>query len=198
MGAWDVNGLEDAIPAVLGLWESMRGGELQALRARVAELEAERHSTNESLDDAVQCLRERQTEREALVEQMRAGQTWQRGRNPELVSENHVSQSELREIFGIPLTSPWGDEPAVKCRCDEPDADPYACEADDCTAEFSELNPFGGGPVEGHDAKASRVCGECGWRTSVWHVADGSAEAELHEHTVRVHTGAAAEAGDGS
>lgn len=40
MGAWDVSGLETALPAVLGLWESMRGGELVALRARVAELEA--------------------------------------------------------------------------------------------------------------------------------------------------------------
>ncbi|MDX3714363.1 hypothetical protein PV733_36660 [Streptomyces europaeiscabiei] len=57
MGAWDVDGLEAALPAVLGLWERMRGGELAALKARVAELEAERHSTNEALDDAVQALR---------------------------------------------------------------------------------------------------------------------------------------------
>ncbi len=74
------------------------------------------------------------------------------------------------------------------CRCDEPDADPYACEADDCTGEFSELSPFGGGPVQGHDAKVSRTCG-CGWRTSVWHVNDGSAEEELHGHVTRVHGG---------
>lgn len=76
------------------------------------------------------------------------------------------------------------------CRCDEPDADPYACEADDCSGEFSELNPFGGGsgPVQGHDAKVSRTCG-CGFRTTVWHVDDGSAEAELHEHVTRVHGG---------
>ncbi|MGW3135959.1 hypothetical protein [Streptomyces sp. NPDC001139] len=39
MGAWDVSGLEDALPAVLALWEQMRGGELLRLRARVAELE---------------------------------------------------------------------------------------------------------------------------------------------------------------
>ena len=57
MGAWDVDGLKAALPAVLGLWERMRGGELLALKARVAELEAERHSTNEALDDAVQALR---------------------------------------------------------------------------------------------------------------------------------------------
>lgn len=40
-GYWDMGGLETAIPAVLGLWESMRGGELERLRARVAELEAD-------------------------------------------------------------------------------------------------------------------------------------------------------------
>ena len=90
-------------------------------------------------------------------------------------------------------------DPVAVCRCDEPDADPYECEADDCTSEFSELNPFGGGsgPVEGHDAKVSRVCG-CGWRTSVWHVDDGSAEAELHGHVVRVHGGTYPSAGGGS
>lgn len=33
--------------------------EMSALRARVAELESERHSTNEALDDAVQALRAR-------------------------------------------------------------------------------------------------------------------------------------------
>ncbi|MYU22901.1 hypothetical protein [Streptomyces sp. SID8352] len=39
-GYWDWGYLETAIPAVLGLWESMRGGELERLRARVAELES--------------------------------------------------------------------------------------------------------------------------------------------------------------
>lgn len=57
MGAWDVSGLETALPAVLGLWESMRGSELVKLRARVAELEAERHVTNEALSDAAVQLR---------------------------------------------------------------------------------------------------------------------------------------------
>ena len=84
-------------------------------------------------------------------------------------------------------------EPITKpvCRCDETDADPYACEAEpeDCKGEFSELNPFGGAPVHGHDAKISRTCG-CGWRTSAWHVDDGSAEEELHGHVTRVHGGA--------
>lgn len=84
------------------------------------------------------------------------------------------------------------------CRCPQDDdrprpfapvVDPYSCEAEDCRSYFSELSPFGvqGGPVHGHDAKVSRVCGTCGWRTSVWHVDDGSAEEELHGHVVRVH-----------
>jgi hypothetical protein len=83
------------------------------------------------------------------------------------------------------------------CRCpvgDEsrpfaPVVDPYMCEAANCHGYFSELDPFGGGPVQGHDAKVSRTCG-CGWTTTVWHVADGSAEAELHGHVVSVHGGA--------
>jgi hypothetical protein len=83
------------------------------------------------------------------------------------------------------------------CRCPQDDdgprpfapvVDPYSCEADDCHGYFAELSPFGGGgPVPGHDAKVSRVCGVCGWRTSVWHVDDGSAEEELHRHVTRVH-----------
>jgi len=82
------------------------------------------------------------------------------------------------------------NEPAAICRCNEPDADPYACEADDCSYEFSELNPFGGStlPVEKASADVSRICG-CGWRTSVWHVDDGSAEEELHSHVARAHNG---------
>jgi hypothetical protein len=173
-----------------------------ALKQRIAQLEAERHSTNEALDDAVKALRadrdriaEMEAQREALTVRLRAGQHWQRGHTPELVSENLVSQSELREIFSIPLTAPWEDKPATKCRCDEPGADPYECEADDCSGHFSELNPFGGGPVQGHDAKVFRVCGMCGWRTSVWHVADGSADEELHGHVAQVHGGAAPDSG---
>lgn len=50
MGAWDVSGLDTALPAVLGLWEQMRGGELAALRAEVASL-------NESLTAAGERLR---------------------------------------------------------------------------------------------------------------------------------------------
>jgi hypothetical protein len=79
----------------------------------------------------------------------------------------------------------------ITCRCDEPDADPYECEADDCTGYFSELNPHGGSarPVNETSAEVSRTCPRCGWQTSVWHVDDGSAEAELHEHVKRLHAG---------
>jgi hypothetical protein len=82
------------------------------------------------------------------------------------------------------------DTPRAVCRCAEPDADPYACEAEDCTAEFSELSPFGGTPYGAErDAKVSRRCPVCGWHTSVWHVDDGSAEEELHGHVTRLHGG---------
>ncbi len=37
MGAWDVDGLEAALPAVLGLWERMRGGELERLRSQATD-----------------------------------------------------------------------------------------------------------------------------------------------------------------
>jgi hypothetical protein len=79
----------------------------ERLTARVAELEAQR---------------------EALAERLLAGQRWERGRDPELVSENFVSQSELRSIFGIPLAPPWADgitrriAPVQALRDDEPAA----------------------------------------------------------------------------
>lgn len=57
--------------AVCADWKGLRayGARMQSvnagLRARVSELEAERHSTNEALDDAVQALRARETARSA-------------------------------------------------------------------------------------------------------------------------------------
>jgi hypothetical protein len=86
---------------------------------------------------------------------------------------------------GIPLTADLV-ETVVKCRCDEPGADPYSCEADDCTTEFSELNSFGSArPVNVPGIEVSRTC-RCGW-TTAWHVDDGSAEEELHHHIARAH-----------
>lgn len=166
--------------------------------AYAAGLEAERHSTNESLDDAVQALRLLNTQRGDVDQLVEAA---------EAAGEDCVDVGDLITALALgtdderaaadgitrrfaPSQVLREDEPTPKCRCSEPDVDPYACEAEDCTHEFSELNPFdgGSGPVEGHDAKVSRACG-CGFRTTVWHVADGSAEAELHEHVVRVHGG---------
>lgn len=233
---------------------AVRDAEVERLRARVAELETERHSTNEALDDAVQELRARQTgpalpwahampdddlheflgdlvsaamgrwrsepevpDRTVLADIEKVCADWRTPGEglrsdpepepaPDAVTRVFAPVASLREPepeFHAYLHHPYqrehdmpetggvsATEPADVCRCDEPDVDPYECEADDCTAEFSELNPFGGGgPVEGHDAKVSRVCG-CGWRTSVWHVNDGSAEEELHGHVVRLHGGA--------
>lgn len=85
------------------------------------------------------------------------------------------------------------------CRCPGDDGprpfapvvDPYSCEADDCSGYFPELDPFGlARSVNEPSAEVSRTCGRCGWRTSVWHVDDGSAEEELHGHVVLVHGGA--------
>lgn len=71
-----------------------------------------------------------------------------------------------------------------------PVVDPYSCEADDCHGSFSELNPFGGSrSVNEASAEVFCVCGQCDYRTSVWHVDDGSAEEELHRHVARVHGG---------
>jgi hypothetical protein len=86
------------------------------------------------------------------------------------------------------------------CRCprDEDDYyrpfapvfDPYACEADDCHGHASELYPFGATrSVHQRSAEVSRECGQCGFRTTVWHVDDGSAEEELYRHVSRVHRG---------
>jgi hypothetical protein len=98
--------------------------ELEALRVEVAALREERHSPNESVSLASEQMRadrdridglestntalrarlaEVEGQRAALAERLRAGQTWRQGR---LVSEDVVSQSELREMFGIPLAAP--------------------------------------------------------------------------------------------
>jgi hypothetical protein len=198
------------------------------LERRVAELLVERHSTNESLDDALKALRadrDRIAELEAWKaadEEVRPHREASAAASMRIMAKLDTRIRQVRflhtkhrnsehcqhdgerwpcptlDALGsdgvtkriVPVHALREDEPATKCRCGEPGVDPYACEAEDCTHEFSELNPFGGGsgPVEGHDAKVSRTCG-CGWQTSVWHVADGSAEEELHGHVVRAHGG---------
>lgn len=70
------------------------------------------------------------------------------------------------------------------------DGDPYACESEDCTYPFPELNPFGVvGQARERDLKIVRTCGHCGWKTQPWHVDDGSAECDLHGHVKRAHGG---------
>lgn len=97
----------------------------------------------------------------------------------------HVATAQIADANTCPEP-----ETTAPCRCYEPDADPYECEAENCTWEFSELNPFGGSrSVNVPSAEVSRTCGACGWRTSVWHVDDGSAEAELYDHVKEHHNG---------
>ncbi|MEU0671306.1 hypothetical protein ABZ330_00140 [Streptomyces sp. NPDC006172] len=90
--------------------------ELERLRSQVAALLEERHSTNESLSEVAEALRvqrdriaELEGQRAALAARLRAGQRWKQGRTPPLVTEDFVSQDELRSIFGIPLTAPWDE-----------------------------------------------------------------------------------------
>lgn len=72
---------------------------IEQLRARAAELEAQRA---------------------ALAVRLRAGQRWRRGRSMPLISQDFVSQDELRDIFGIQLTAPWdapAEDPCHPCGC---------------------------------------------------------------------------------
>lgn len=73
-----------------------RDGEIERLKARVAELEAGRA---------------------ALAARLRAGQVWQQGRSMPLVSQDYVPQDELRTMFGIPLVAPWDEDPCLPCGC---------------------------------------------------------------------------------
>jgi hypothetical protein len=86
--------LETSARLRLALESAQRGRRVQ--RDRIDGLE----STNAALRDRLAVL---EGQRAALAERLRAGQTWRQGR---LVSEDTVSQSELREIFGIPLAAP--------------------------------------------------------------------------------------------
>ncbi|MFC7880450.1 hypothetical protein ACFUVV_00980 [Streptomyces sp. NPDC057376] len=54
-------------------------------------------------------VRHLQAQRAALAVRLRAGQRWEQGRAQPLVSQDYVSQDELRSIFGIELTAPWDD-----------------------------------------------------------------------------------------
>ncbi|MFI2632574.1 hypothetical protein ACH5A2_19580 [Streptomyces collinus] len=115
---------------------------------------------------------------------------WEQPTQAQIKARMVARRNARKAVCRCPLDDEW--------RPFAPVFDPYMCEAADCHGYTSEMNPFGGGrSVHERSAKVSRKCGQCGWRTSVWHVDDGSAEEELHRHVVRVHGGAsAAEAGD--
>ncbi|MFF9200013.1 hypothetical protein ACF09L_32880 [Streptomyces sp. NPDC014779] len=203
------------LPAVRWLVarESDLIAQVSRLANRVAELEAERHSTNEALSDAAAELnrrRDRIAELEAKVRRLNT----LHGDAAQLIDQERACGAECVDIADLEaalmLGGPSEGELAeqrhlvdpldhalealaphtapAKCRCAEPDADPYECEAEDCTHPFSELSPFAGArSVNAPSANLSRTCGVCGWRTSVWHVDDGSADQELHDHISRAH-----------
>jgi hypothetical protein len=68
-GYWDTDAFGIGAPAVVALWEVMRAagdaGEVGRLRARIAELEAERHSTNDALAETTVALRAAEVARQA-------------------------------------------------------------------------------------------------------------------------------------
>lgn len=73
------------------------------------------------------------------------------------------------------------------CRCDEPGFDPYACEADDCISFDSIVGGGPGRPVLGGWGTQKTVrCTWCPWSTT-WQISDGSAESDLHRHTLAAH-----------
>lgn len=101
-------------------WNALAGSDVPALVAEVRRLLAERHETNEWVDDAAKGLRAAHAQREALMARLRVGQRWQPGRRPPLVSQDFVSQDELRAMFGIPLVAPWdepSEDPCHPCGC---------------------------------------------------------------------------------
>jgi hypothetical protein len=76
------------------------------------------------LDDVRGCpwcrVAELEAQRAALMVRLRAGQRWKQGRTQPLVSQDYVSQDELRSIFGIALTAPWeksSEDPCHPCGC---------------------------------------------------------------------------------
>ncbi|WP_441251178.1 hypothetical protein [Kitasatospora sp. McL0602] len=83
-----------------------------------------------------------------------------------------------------------GRTPVPVCRCDEPDADPHECEADDCTMRNHLLGVAGGGGSEARRAQSgvTVVCPipRCGWSRH-WSTVDGSAQEDLYRHTTRAH-----------
>jgi hypothetical protein len=112
---------------------------------------------------------------------------WDQPTQRQILARMKARRNARKDVCRCPLDDEW--------RPFAPVFDPYMCEASDCHGYRSEEDPFGGGSysrsVHTPSAEVCRPCGQCEFRTSVWHVDDGSAEEELHRHTVRVHGGVA-------
>jgi len=105
---------------------------------------------------------------------------WEQPTQDQIKARMLARRAERKAVCRCPLDDEW--------RPFAPIFDPYMCEAVDCHGYTSEMNPFAASrSVHERSAEVSRKCNRCGWRTSVWHVDDGSAEEELHGHTARVH-----------
>jgi hypothetical protein len=102
----------DEMQAAFEEHQARRDPVARKLLGRVAELEAGLPAMQEALFQALDRVTELEAQRAALAARLRTGQTWQQGRTPPLVSQDYVSQDELRAIFGIPLVAPW-DEPVA-------------------------------------------------------------------------------------
>lgn len=147
---WRSGAVEVGMSAVIGLWESWRAAVESAelarlrarvdevermytfdtakLRARVDELEAERHSTNEALDDAAQALRrdrdriaELETDLDARGQDLAAAMAgWGRARDraaadapPNHEGPEHHDYRLGRDLPQYPVTPPPADQPAL-------------------------------------------------------------------------------------
>ena len=94
--------------------------ENERLRARVAELEAERHSTNEALDDAGRALREKE-QREAIVAEFVAARAEyitairnchpDNGHDYDRWQGHAAARRQLSELLGLPVAWPEGPTP---------------------------------------------------------------------------------------
>ncbi|MFJ8785019.1 hypothetical protein [Streptomyces sp. NPDC102476] len=95
----------------------------EVLRARVAELEAERHSTNELLDDAVQALREREGQ-DAIVAKFVAARAEyitsirnchpDNGHDYDRWQGHAAARRQLAELLDLPVAWPPEDGKAVQ------------------------------------------------------------------------------------
>ncbi|MGA6223526.1 hypothetical protein ACPESV_24715 [Streptomyces umbrinus] len=136
MGAWDVSGLEAALPAVLGLWESMRGADLVRLGTANGELLDENRRLTTELAGAVHAadamragyeaapgLRKRVAELEGLL---RDATSYAAG------LEGRLGEVE-RVPFSLDADATTGNDPCHPCGCPKR----FDRHADGCTASPS-------------------------------------------------------------